>query len=54
MSETEKKIHLAIHRHQYAQVRTKKAKGRRLDEYCELTGHSRKHAIKALSPKKNP
>jgi hypothetical protein len=54
MSKTEKESMLSVHRRQYAHLRTKKAKGRILDAYCELAGHSRKHAIKALSPKKPP
>lgn len=54
MTKAEREIHLAITRRRYTHLRTKKAKGRILDEYCEMSGHSRKHAIKALSPKKTP
>ena len=54
MSKSEKTSHLAISRRRYALMRTKKAKGRILNEYCEVTGQSRKHAIKALGPKKRP
>ena len=54
MSKAEKTSHLAISRRRYALMRTKKAKGRILNEYCEVTGQSRKHAIKALGPKKRP
>ena len=35
-------------------MRTKRARGRVLDEFCATTGLSRKHAIKALSPARRP
>jgi hypothetical protein len=54
MSKTEKQILLGITRRRYAMMRTSKAKGRILDEFCEVTGLSRKHVIAMLSPKKRP
>jgi hypothetical protein len=54
MSKTEKESVLSVTRRRYAMMRTKKARGRILDEFCSTTGFSRKHAIKALSPGKRP
>ena len=52
MSKDEKASYLGIMRRRYAAVRTKKGRGNVLDEFCGMTGRSRKHAIKALSPKR--
>lgn len=49
MSKVEKESILSVTRRRYAMMRTKKARGRILDEFCETTGFSRKHAIKVLS-----
>jgi len=54
MSKEEKRLHLAISRRRYAAMVTKRAKGRILDQYCEVSGATRKHAIKTLSTKKGP
>ncbi|MDD4017732.1 MAG: hypothetical protein PHV28_07275 [Kiritimatiellae bacterium] len=35
-------------------MRTKKARGSVLDEFCRMTGLTRKHAVKRLSPKRLP
>lgn len=52
MSKDEKASYLGIMRRRYAAVRTKRGWGNVLDEFCGMTGLSRKHAIKALSPKR--
>lgn len=52
MSRDESRAYSEIMRRRYAAVRTKKGRGRVLDEYCGVTGLSRKHAIKSLSPKR--
>lgn len=49
MSKVEKESILSVTRRRYAMMRTKKARGRILDEFCGTTGFSRKHAIKVLS-----
>lgn len=49
MSKVEKESILSVTRRRYAMMRTKKARGRILDEFCGTTGLSRKHAIKVLS-----
>lgn len=54
MSREESRSYLGIMRRRYAAVRTKKGRGHVLDEFCGMTGLSRKHAIKALSPKRGP
>jgi hypothetical protein len=54
MSKEEIKSHLALSRRRYAVMATKKAKGRILDQYCEVSGATRKHAIKTLSTRKRP
>jgi hypothetical protein len=54
MSKDEGRTYLVIFRRRYAAVRGKKGRGRVLDEFCAMTGLSRKHAIKALSPKRSP
>ena len=48
MSKNEKKTMMSIGRRRYAQIRGKKARGAFLDEFCALTGLSRKRAIRAL------
>lgn len=52
MSKVEKDSVLSVTRRRYAMMRTKKARGRLLDDFCATTGFSRKHAIKALSPRR--
>ncbi len=52
MSKEERRAYLGIMRRRYAAVRRKKGRGRVLDEFCGMTGLSRKRAIKALSPKR--
>jgi hypothetical protein len=54
MSKVEKESILSVTRRRYAMMRTKRARGRVLDEFCATTGLSRKHAIKALSPARRP
>lgn len=54
MSKDESRAYLGIMRRRYAAVRRKKGRGHVLDEFCGMTGLSRKHAIKELSPKKKP
>ncbi len=54
MAKEEKKAYEGIMRRRYAAVRRKKGGGRVLDEFCGMTGLSRKHAIKSLSPKRVP
>ena len=54
MSKEEKAMYVGVMRRRYAWARRKKARGRVLDEFCGMTGLTRKHAIKALSPKKRP
>ncbi len=49
MSHEEKVKYVAIMRRKYAAMSTKLAKGRVLDEFCEMTGLNRKHAIKKLN-----
>ena len=52
MSKDERKSYESVMRRRYSAVRLKKGRGRVLDEFCGLTGLSRKHAIKSLSPKR--
>lgn len=54
MSKEERAAYRGIMRRRYGSARRKKARGLVLDEYCKVTGVTRKHAIKALSPKKGP
>ena len=54
MAKEEKKAYECVMRRRYAAVRRKKGRGRVLDEFCGMTGLSRKHAIKSLSPKRVP
>jgi len=54
MSKDESRAYLGIMRRRYEAVRRKKGRGHVLDEFCGMTGFSRKHAIKALSPKRVP
>jgi hypothetical protein len=51
LSKEEKKVTLALGRRRYAQIKGKKEKGRYLDEFCAVTGLSRKHAIARLRTK---
>lgn len=41
-------------RERYQGMKTKRAKGRVLDEFCACTGSSRKHSIKVLRSRKEP
>ena len=43
---------MSLMRRRYAQMHTKKARGRILDDFCVITGLSRKHSIKVLGAKK--
>ena len=52
MSKEERRAYLGIMRRRYEAVRRKKGRGHVLDEFCGMTGLSRKHAIKALSPRR--
>ena len=54
MSKEESAAYRGIMRRRYAATRRKRARGTVLDEFCEVTGLTRKHAIKALSPKRSP
>ena len=54
MSKEEKKSYFGVMRRRYAMMRTRRARGRVLDEFCGMTGLTRKHAIKALSAKRRP
>ncbi len=54
MSKEEKGSYSGVMRRRYAVMRTKRARGRVLDEFCGMTGLTRKHAIKALSPRRRP
>ena len=54
MSKEERAAYRGIMRRRYAAARRKRARGLVLDEFCRVTGLARKHAIKALSPKKRP
>jgi len=49
MSKNEKKATLAVCRRRYAEIQGKKERGRFLDEFCALTGLSRKRAIRTLA-----
>ena len=49
LSKDEKKATLAVSRRRYAEIKGKKAKGRFLDEFCAVTGLTRKHAIATLT-----
>jgi len=54
MSKDEKGAYARIMRCRYAEVRRQKGREHVLDEFCGMTGLSRKHVIKALSPKRRP
>ena len=54
MSKEEKATFVRLARRRYALMRTKKARGSVLDEFCRMTWLTRKHAIKRLSPKRLP
>jgi len=54
MSREEGETYLEIMRRRYGAMRRKKAKTKVLDEFCELSGISRKRAIRSLSPKRRP
>lgn len=52
MSYKERKQFIALMRKRYARMTTKKARSRVLDEFCEMTALSRKHAIRTLHKSK--
>lgn len=52
MSKGEKSVYLGVMRRRYSWMRRKKARTKVLDEFCGMTGLSRKRAIKALSPRR--
>lgn len=54
MSKEEKKSYVGVMRRRYTAMRTKKARGRVLDEFCGLAGLTRKHSIKLLLMKRKP
>ena len=54
MTKEERKVGLAVGRRRYAQLASKRAKGRFLDEFCATTGLERKHALKQLSARRKP
>jgi hypothetical protein len=51
LSKEEKKVTLAVSRRRYAHIKAKKARGRFLDDFCAVTGLTRKHAITVLGAK---
>jgi len=48
MSKTERRATLAVSRRRYAEIKGKKKRGAFLDEFCAVTGLSRKRAIRTL------
>jgi len=54
MSKEERAAYRGIMGRRYAAARRKRSRGLVLDEFCKVTGLTRKHAIKSLSPKKRP
>jgi hypothetical protein len=54
MSKEEKRAMRAVSRRRYAEIKGKKAKGRFLDEFCAVTGLSRKRAIRTLAARSRP
>jgi len=48
MSKEERRATLAVSRRRYAEIGGKKARGLFLDEFCAVTGLSRKHAVATL------
>ena len=53
LSKEERKATLSVGRRRYAQLHGKKARGKFLDEFCAVTGLSRKHAIATLHAAQN-
>ena len=51
MTREEKQTNLRLARRRYAELTTRRERGAFLDQFCEMTGLSRKHAIRMLSPK---
>jgi hypothetical protein len=49
MSKEERRATLAVSRRRYAEIKGKKESGAFLDEFCAVTGLSRKHAIATLN-----
>ena len=54
MSREESKSNLRIMRRRYRAMLTKKARGKDIDDYCAMTGKSRKHAIRLLNNRAKP
>jgi len=52
LSKEEKRAALSVGRRRYAQITGKRKRGAFLDEFCAVTGLSRKHAIATLNPKR--
>ena len=48
MSKEESDAYFGVMRRRYAVMRTNRARGRVLDEFCGMTDLTRKHAIKML------
>jgi len=51
MTKEEKRTNLRLARRRYAELMSRRERGAFLDQFCEMTGLSRKHAIRILSPK---
>ena len=54
MTHEEKQTNLRLARRRYAELKTKKARGAFLDQYCAMTEYDRKTAIRQLSAKERP
>jgi len=54
MSRSATKEYIVLMRKRYVVMKTKRAKGKVLDEFCETTGLERKHAIKVLRSTSEP
>ncbi len=54
MSKEATREYVVMMRKRYGVMKAKRAKGRVLDEFCEVTGRERKHAIKVLRSKQEP
>lgn len=50
MTREEKQTNLRLARRRYSELKTRGERGALLDQFCEMTGLSRKHAIRLLSP----
>ena len=54
MTKEEKKHYVLLSRRRYGELTDKKDKGAFLDQFCAVTGMSRKNAIRRLSPRERP